>query len=550
MKNSMLVSKIIAFCLIQTFLNINNICYSASNFADANNRSQNDNLSPKLFISQQVLQQPFSVITPSLGPEYFVVRKLTPFEEFGVLKNFRLSQARKDYRFAAISMGGTKLAVSINNGNNEIVHHAYYEYKDDQRFSSLIPEGKTNPDMREANPDEVMKFTVEKILKTVHDSGEYKFLIDKISANLAGPVDAENGIFGAEFKTPNLPFDNYPFRMKMQAMFADEGMQINLEMCNDCEGAVWGETYSENGLLSDVADGGAFILGTGSNLAVKKDGEIYYGKTGTEIKEVGHNLYQVEKIGSSESHYTFVGRSAKGHHPIERGNTEDEIIRKSGKKGREYLNNPRAFRVNNLGFPIIKWDEGLRDVEDRLSGPSILQRLQNVSIEGEGYTQINLTERALNDDAYAIFMIETIGSELGVALAAFFHIYKDEAFIKNFVLVSGVNENLGKGVYAQATDDVDIYIKSVQEATEKELVEYFKWKPAEAAEVAAGIVRSNITYERELISYQPTDEEVLANLLIREFIEETSDEYLNVVSSHRENLNESESLKVFIDSSI
>ncbi|MDB4349575.1 carbon storage regulator [Omnitrophica bacterium] len=76
--------------------------------------------------------------------------------------------------------------------------------------------------------------------------------------------------------------------------------------------------------------------------------------------------------------------------------------------------------------------------------------------------------------------------------------------------VSGVNENLGLGVYDSEADEEAIYMKAVRESAKEELVEYFKMDPEEAGEIVRGILRSRITFERELISYQPTDKEVSA----------------------------------------
>jgi len=104
--------------------------------------------------------------------------------------------------------------------------------------------------------------------------------------------------------------------------------------------------------------------------------------------------------------------------------------------------------------------------------------------------------------------ITRIGKEVGLPLAAFAEAYRNKPFSENLVLVSGVNENLGKGV--DEVDGVDLYMRAVRESMYKELTTYFHLKNDIAQRLAEGIVRSDLTYERELVSYQPTDEEVLA----------------------------------------
>ncbi|RKY36709.1 MAG: hypothetical protein DRP78_02950, partial [Candidatus Omnitrophota bacterium] len=54
----------------------------------------------------------------------------------------------------------------------------------------------------------------------------------------------------------------------------------------------------------------------------------------------------------------------------------------------------------------------------------------------------------------------------------------------------------------------DIYMSSIKDSVRKELVEYFGMDAQKAETIVSGIVRSEMTYERELISYQPTIEDI------------------------------------------
>lgn len=447
---------------------------------------------------------------------------------------------RSEYRYVSLSMGGTKLAVSINDGNNNVLFHS------ELKWESEYPKPEYPDGVKSARPDAVIARVVKEIVNLLDKQKVGKGLINRVSANLAGPVNEEEGLFGDPFAPPNLPFpDKYKFRKVLQEALKQDGIKANVAMCNDAEGGVMGETYHPDGLLRDYPDGGIVIIGTGINIAVKKNGEVYFGPTGKEIKEGGHNLYQKEKDAQDNMHYTWSGELTKGGHPIEIGNEADEIIRKSGTRGKEYVKSPVVFRATWPDYPIIEWGHGMRDFEDRLSGPSIRGRLEDAikqakeenAKEKENYEKIEkealriknemekklppggrleaklveaLTPEADRGNKIAIKLIKDIGTEVGQALAAFIYAYKNEEFVKHLVLVSGVAENLGKGVKDDKREADDIFMKSVREGARKELIEYFGMASEKAEEIAAGIVRSNMTYERELVPYWPTDEEVFS----------------------------------------
>jgi hypothetical protein len=318
-------------------------------------------------------------------------------------------------------------------------------------------------------------------------------------------------------------------------------INVRIVVCNDAEASLNGETFSPLGMLRTVRDGGIVIIGGGINIAVKKDGEFV-----SAIKEAGHNLFQIEAPDGTV-YYFWSGKESQGGHPIEKGNTLKEIEKKSGNLGREYtalvreLGNEddaqREFLRRHPGYPFIEWGKGLRDFEDRVSGRSITTRLMQEIQEVEeiaqfgpahpqhdDYMAIKATAQesdkkgkisnVLNHEArvkhnpVAIRWIRNIGAEVGCALAAFIHAYRDEEFVKRMVLVSGVNENMGKGVVL-ADSEEDLYMDSLRKGVFEELVHRFNMSEAQAREIIQGIVRSQLTYEREFISYQPSDEEMM-----------------------------------------
>ncbi|MDD4895132.1 MAG: hypothetical protein PHW54_07480, partial [Candidatus Omnitrophica bacterium] len=281
--------------------------------------------------------------------------------------------ARASFKYISISQGGDKSAVSLNDGNNVILSYSYLRWE--ESFPDWDIKKKSTA---ETDADDVLKVVARQIIGLLEQHSIDPRSIHIVSANLCGPVDKEKSIYGSDFPVPNLPFSNYPFQNRFAALLneADSSLQVKVVMCNDAEGAVKGETYSPKGLLSKVKDGGIVIIGGGINITVKKDGAVYFGALG-EIKEAGHNLYQT--IGGG--HYFWSGHLTSGGHPIERGNTVEEIIRKSGQMGKEFVElGERGFEEKYPDYPFIKWGEGLRDFEDRLSGPNIAKRLQKAGL--------------------------------------------------------------------------------------------------------------------------------------------------------------------------
>jgi len=444
----------------------------------------------------------------------------------GAASPVTLAEARRAYRYIAVSMGGNKLAVSLNDGNNNTIASKELRWDSDPRFDNgqVIGTEKT---------EEVMETLLGMIASLVKENEADPGKIKVLSLGLAGPVDNLTGVFGSDFKTPNLPFDKYPLRQELNKRLERIGISAqNIEMYNDARAALNGEHFSPKGKLRGKK-GGIVIIGGGINIAV--DIPQDRSDLAEEIREAGHNLHQEYRLAAVYYHYAWVGNKSKGGHPIERGNTSEEIIRISGDKGREYVWLGEAkFRERYPDYPFIEWAYGLRDLEDRVSGPNIRKRIKRSwdGAEGErraqyydiidaaakegklGELERGLTPEALKGNPVAIKWIKDIAGEIGIALAAFLATYQEQDFTQNLVLVSGVNENLGKGVYENEQDQaagLDIFIKYIRQRAKDELAHYFHIEEQLADRLANGIIRSSLTYERELVAYQPTDKEVLAS---------------------------------------
>ncbi|MCX5694401.1 MAG: ROK family protein, partial [Candidatus Omnitrophica bacterium] len=362
----------------------------------------------------------------------------------------------------AFSIGGTKLGIGAVNSKGEIVATAK-DIKWQERFGYIA---------KESRPEEILPAFLEQLDDVLKAGGiEFKRL-QKIGVAFAGPVDYEQGVAGTPFAAPNLPFDHYPLKEALEKLLKDQyGLEIPVEIYNDCEAAVLGE-FSVRGVLHKYSAGTAMIIGTGINATVARAGKPYYGLQG-EIKELGHNLVPSSNLPvfyeRSKGAYTYTGKQTLGDHP-----------------------------KNDAGANL----KG--DLEDTLSGPNLDKRFQK-----EGFTLVGTTEEAKqHGNPRAIALIEEAGREIGQAVAAFIFAYKDEDFVRHVVLVSGVSEKLGKGVLDEAGND--IFISAVRRGAQEELFILGISEP-EARELAGGIVRSQLTYERELLAFAPIEKNQAQN---------------------------------------
>ncbi|MFC1592867.1 ROK family protein, partial [Candidatus Omnitrophota bacterium] len=354
------------------------------------------------------------------------------------------------------SLGGTKLGVGVVNSQGEIIA-SVEDINWEQRLGKIA---------KQAKAEDIIEGFIHQIGRLITAKGIDIGRVQDINIAFAGPVDSQSGIVGTPFAAPNLPFDNYPLSEVLEAIMADKyGKSISVAVINDTEAAAYGE-LSPRGALAEYGNGMAMIIGTGINAIGIKAGKPYKGEDG-EIQEIGHNLVSSDILPQRYPHssgaYTYTGMITKGDHP--------------------------------------KVDDGsnlIGDIEDKLSGPNLDKYFNQVS--NGRFTLRNITDKARAEDEEAARLIQEAGNEYGRAIAALIFAYKDEGFIEHFVLVSGVSENLGKGV--ADGQGRDLFIGVIQDGAREELM-HLGMEEQRAEQVSKGIVRSSMTYERELLAKLP-----------------------------------------------
>ncbi|MCK9595448.1 MAG: YfcE family phosphodiesterase, partial [Candidatus Omnitrophica bacterium] len=351
----------------------------------------------------------------------------------------------------ALSLGGSKLGAGVLNLKGDFLFVA-----DSLNLHEILG---VKP--KEAMPQNIVALIDRQIKNVVASSGIDPANIEKAGIAFAGPVNTRSGIIGTPFAAPNLPFDHFALQDVLQGMLrSDYGRDIPVVIENDCIAALRGE-LSPKGALHKIGTGTVFIIGTGINGAVAKDGKSYPGLQG-EIMELGHNIVLTEKLPAaytrSNGRYTYTGFVTKGDHPRdENGN-------------------------------IVKGD-----FEDRLSGPNLDARFVQ-----EGFSLVGITDDALKGSAAAAELIESCGREIGQAVAAFIHAYIKEDFVRDIILISSVSENLGKGL--KDSQGNDVFISAVQKGAGDELMKLGVGEQ-DAWGIVGGIMRSKMDYRRELVGF-------------------------------------------------
>jgi predicted NBD/HSP70 family sugar kinase len=343
----------------------------------------------------------------------------------------------------AFSLGGTKLAGASFYRNAGLRN----------RPEDITWESRLGKIAKQGQPEDIVGAIVDQIDATLKSNELSAATVQKIGIAFAGPVDPESGVVGTPFAAPNLPFDHYPLKAVLESCLKEKyNMDIAVEILNDASAALMGERA-----------GMVLIDGTGVNGAVAKKGKPYFGES-QEIVELGHNIIPVWLAPQGyvpdgyRGDFIYVGKITRGDHP------------------------------KDASGNLLQGD-----FEDMISGPNLDKKFREA-----GYTLMDITQRAMNGEYLAKRGIQNAGEMIGKGLAAFIWAYKDEPFVRDIVLISGVSENLGKGLVDENGNDM--FVESVRNGARQDLIK-LGLSEQEAGNIVKGIRRSTDTYEREFKAF-------------------------------------------------
>lgn len=280
---------------------------------------------------------------------------------------------------------------------------------------------------------------------------------------------------------------------------------------------------SPKGTLSKFRHGAVMTIGDEINLIPVKNGEVYPGEH-NEIKRLGHNLVSKEALLSQlkssleriPGSYVYTNFMTRGNHPRYlngeeiQGDLEDRrsgpelakrfakelLITKSGDakqiKGRIKLHLKSDFTQE---YPDVDSILSIFVKEEKLT-----KKEEKLKATAEGAILRSVSEVGRSGNELARRWIKETGREIGQALAAFFAAYHKEDFIEHMILVSGVNEKMGKGSFDEL--DRDLYVGAIKDSVGEELKKY-GIDSERIGKIVDGVERSDMTYEREFLAFTP-----------------------------------------------
>ena len=161
--------------------------------------------------------------------------------------------------YVGIDVGGTNLVAGVVERTGALRHKA------------------SCPVDRSWTPEALVNQLVQLSRRAVQEAGYSLDAVEEIGVGFPGLVDGAAGVVVA---TPNMPFQNTPFRALFQRQW-----DIPIRLGNDADCAVVGEFWA--GAAKDCDPVLMITLGTGIGGGLVKGGRLYTGFGGTGL-EVGH----------------------------------------------------------------------------------------------------------------------------------------------------------------------------------------------------------------------------------------------------------------------
>ncbi len=261
--------------------------------------------------------------------------------------------------------------------------------------------------------------------------------------------------------------------------------------------------------MKQTKAGIAFIFGTGNNGAViDEHGKIY--SDGGALQELGFNIIFRAKSG----HWTFTGKETHGGQPTKEEGDKNFIDSFSGiNLAKRFINEVQG--VKNIFEGFIKLPEGIDGLDALFE---ILQISDNANEENKRLRALaadtilkGITQAFRDGNSVVNEFIEKIGREIGTALTPLINEYATEAWVENFIMVSGVGENFAR---IEGQGDNDIFVSAIREGLNAGL-RAVRGKNNSAVltdqriqKIVQGIRRSNISREREILAARFTADEI------------------------------------------
>ncbi|MDZ4243284.1 MAG: ROK family protein, partial [Candidatus Omnitrophota bacterium] len=421
-----------------------------------------------------------------------------------------------EWMSVGISLGGTKIGAGLLDARGNVLLRAK-----EIKWQEVYGLGAT--------PEQIIEGIIRQIKNLVVGLGLGGAKVVKLGVAVAGPVDEATGIAGSDFKTPNLPFDKYPMvqalREKMGAdaeLSANAGVAIDIySIYNDGKAAAIGELvyWAQRGVRSLMA----FIMGTGNNGTAVEDGAVY--DDNRALLELGHNImrkmvesvaygllsarYSREELNRTPWLYAwkFLGHIYRGKHPyqsFETGEKDFEDFFAGRNIAKAFAEIPEAAdlmdRYAVLPENIQNVDRLLWLIRQETPADEETKELKGLAVDA---VLIGITRSLAGGERAAAKFVRTIGLEIGRAFAVMVIPYQNKQWVERIIMVSGVGEN-----FAKVNGKKDIFIASIRRGLREGLKGHVE--ESRIRRIQSGLIRSEISWERELLAAALTEQEIAA----------------------------------------
>lgn len=322
----------------------------------------------------------------------------------------------------------------------------------------------------------------------------------RIGISCKGPMEiiGSEKLLGPGKKMTTLPFRDYPLEQRVREDIEQRlHRQIEVELLHDGVSAILGEV-ARGGTIEAARNAMAMIIGTGVGAGILVDGEIAHAHYGS----LGRFLVRQPPTGQTYT-YSFRTLANAPNTPI-RDKSELAKLTPPGVHFSERIAGPwLAPRVareceknDDLAQAILKAcgkelrPQQIKELANETETPKAMKTAEKQLLVG-------ITEAARVGCQPARDFIQAASEEIGTALAEFVKLCGDVSFVKHIVLVSSIGENLGRNV--EGMDNEDLFMSTIRQTVQRALASTNL--PAE--EIAQGIVRSTLSYQREFLAFTP-----------------------------------------------
>jgi hypothetical protein len=332
--------------------------------------------------------------------------------------------------------------------------------------------------------------------------------VDLFGLAIKGPGTLREGklVIGRWSDTP-FREQALPFQEMLENALPAHGVRYTrFRAMQDSESALRGEAHARGG-LAGIPSGMIKIWGTGRSVKAREKGKLV-----VEVRPdaAGSDRWRVHSSDGRHLIWIPDGRGSfrYEYRGVPQGLTRAPIDEQAGevyyseRTGGQWL--PKIVANDLLCLSAGERARVLRAMgaEDLDPGSYVVSGSRgDAEVDAEKRILAGLTAAARGGDGWSRARLAAIGAEEGAAIAAFVWEFQEYGFVENIILVSTIGELLGKDVRGDNGED-DLLVGALRRSLLAALTRRGVGQE-KARLVAAGVRRSALGWERELLAFDP-----------------------------------------------